>query len=202
MVLTFLVAAVQAPYSYRYLRGSHQRVGEWYQVLNAIGNGVGYLLILSVVLTFIYRATAQREGRRFVRTAVTVGAILLVVISFAIHHRAGAALGSWMAPWTRDIQFGSAILDLAAWGALVASRDRDSRLLLLTGGLGIMFAGEAVGAAIKSIAIPLKSLPLLYTGHIFGQMADVAFLYVWWQAFRAEGNSIDRNHANSVANGS
>jgi len=33
---------------------------------------------------------------------------------------------------------------------LVAMRDRESRLLLLTGGMGIMFAGEAVGAAVRA----------------------------------------------------
>src|SRR4051812_45705053 len=73
LVVTFLVATVQAPISFPFLRGSHQRVGNWYQTVNSIGDSIGYVLILCVVLTFIYRATAPVQARRLVRTLVTTG---------------------------------------------------------------------------------------------------------------------------------
>jgi len=154
--------------------------------LNTVGDSASYILILCVVVTFIIRATARTESRRVVRTAVISGATLLVLISALIHYRANAPLGAWAPYWTRDVHFGAAILDLAAWGMLVAMRDRESRLLLLTGGMGIMFAGEAVGAAVRSIAIPYKSIPIYYAGHILKVLTDAAFLYIWWQTFRNE----------------
>jgi hypothetical protein len=120
---------------------------------------------------------------------VVGGAILLVLISALVHYQADAPLGAWMSYWTRDVHFGAAILDLAAWGMLVATRNRDSRLLLLTGGMGIMFAGEAVGAALRSIAIPYKSIPIYYSGHILKVLTDATFLYIWWQTFRNEAKA-------------
>jgi hypothetical protein len=110
MVVTFLVAAVQAPVSFNFLRGNKGRVGDWYQTLNSVGNSITYVLILCVVLTFVFRATSRARTRRLVRTLVTAGAILLMLISFLIHYQATALLGVWMAPVTRDIHFGAAIL--------------------------------------------------------------------------------------------
>ena len=51
---------------------------------------------------------------------MTAGAISAADRLFSIHYRASAALGVWMTPWKRDIRFGAAVLDLAAWGMLVA----------------------------------------------------------------------------------
>jgi hypothetical protein len=84
---------------------------------------------------------------------------------------------------------------------LVASRDHDSRLLLLTGGMGIMFAGEAVAAALKSIAIPYRSVWIFYSGHILKVLTDAAFLFVWWQTFRNEANARERETGRAAANG-
>ena len=185
LVVTFLVAAVQAPISFAYRLGN-RLIGDWFQTLNSVAQSVTYSLILCVVLTFIFRATAHSETRRVARTAVLVGVSLLVLISFLVHYRANTAWGVWVTPLTRDLHFGAAILDLAAWGMLVASRRRDSRLLLLTGGMGIMFAGEAIGAALRSISIPYRSYPIFYSGHILKVLADATFLYIWWQTFRNE----------------
>jgi hypothetical protein len=99
----------------------------------------------------------------------------------------------WMTPWTRDLKFCGAILDLALWGLLVSSRDREPRLLLLTGGMGIMFAGEAIGSAIQNLSIPYESYALYYGGHLFQVLASALFLYVWWQAFRRDAGGSGSN---------
>jgi len=188
LTVSFLVNAVQMPIAYAYQRGIGT-VGVWYQHLNAIGQGTTYLLLLCVVLTFLYKLTAPVPTRRLLRTVTTVGGALFVVVSFLVHSRAALPLGMWLSYWIRNVYFGAAVLDLIAWGLLVASRDRDVRLLLLTGGLGIMFAGEAVAAAMRSIAIPIRSINLLYSGHILGVLTNAAFLYIWWQTFRSEALS-------------
>ena len=41
-----------------------------------------------------------------------------------------------MTPWTRDLNFGAAILDLGLWALLIGSRQKDRKLLLVTGALG------------------------------------------------------------------
>jgi hypothetical protein len=191
MVATFLLATVQAPMSFAFHRGSRE-VGDWYQKVNSVGNAGTYLMILAIVVSFVHRSTAKSPTRRLVRTAVSGGAVLLVLISFLVQYSPDALLGVWMSYWSRDVHFGAAILDLAVWGMLVASRERDPRLLLLTGGMGIMFAGEAVGAAVRSLAIPYKSYTILYTGHILRVLANAAFQYIWWQTFRSEAKARKR----------
>jgi hypothetical protein len=185
LTISFLVNAVQVPLAYTYQRGNRTN-GDWYQSLKSVADGATYLLLFCVVVTFLFKLSAPLPARRVIRTVTSTAGILLVVVSFLAHYRASVALGVWMSYWIRDVYFGAAVLDLVAWGMLVASRGRDARLLLLTGGLGIMFAGEAVAAALRSIAIPYRSVALFYSGHILGVLANAAFLYIWWQTFRGE----------------
>jgi hypothetical protein len=186
LTVTFLIAAVQAPISLMFQR-SKGATGPWYQWVNSVGEICASVLMMSVVLSFAHRATASLRTRRVARTVLFAGAVVLMIVSLLVHWRADRLLGEWMAPWTRDVHFGAALLDLAAWGLLVAARqNRDSGLLILTGGMGIMFAGEAAARALQSIAVQHKSIYLYYSGHLVKVLADCAFFYVWWQAFRGE----------------
>jgi hypothetical protein len=65
--------------------------------------------------------------------------------------------------------------------------------------MGIMFAGEAVAAALQSIAIPYKSVALFYSGHIVKVLTDATFLYIWWQTFRSEAKALERASAKAIA---
>jgi hypothetical protein len=94
----------------------------------------------------------------------------------------------WMAPWTRDITFCAAILDLALWAILIGSRSKDSRLLMLSGGMGIMFCGLAIGESLRTIAIHYRSHPIVLAGNALEQIGNIIFLYVWWQTFRREAS--------------
>ena len=94
-----------------------------------------------------------------------------------------------MTPWTRDLNFGSAVLDLGLWTLLIASREKDRRLLMLSGALGIQFAGEAIGGSIRNLAVAIygptaQARPLLMTGNVLIMVANLVCMYIWWQAFR------------------
>jgi hypothetical protein len=85
----------------------------------------------------------------------------------------------WMTLWTRDLNFTSAILDLALWAMLLGSRKRETRLLLLSGGLGIQFTGEAIGQSVR------EWLPWAFSpGDVIISAASLACLWIWWQALR------------------
>jgi len=93
--------------------------------------------------------------------------------------------GVWMALWIRDLNFfGSAVLDLALWALLLRSRSKDSRLLLVSGGLGIQFTGEAIGDSLRSMAVQHHSRPLSFTGSLITTLVDLLCVYIIWQAFR------------------
>lgn len=188
MTATVLFATVQMPMAIGFLR-SDRTVGPMLRKINMWGQICTYSLIFAVVLSLVFRATEQMPGRRTLRLVVIAVSLAMIGISLLVRYDGRASLGVWMTPWTRDLKFFAAIVDLVLWGLLISAKKRDSRLLMLTGGMGIMFAGEAIGAAIQSIAIPHKSLNGFYGGHFLGVLASVLFQYVWWQVFRKEARA-------------
>ena len=92
--------------------------------------------------------------------------------------------------WIRDLNFCAAVMDLALWAMLIANPRRDHQLLLLSGGLGILFTGRAIGGAILQMASQYRSSPISLLGAIVQTTAILCFLYVWWQALRVATNEI------------
>jgi len=189
LVATFLAAVAQMPAAWTSVV-SHQRVQtEWYRRLHYSIDGVIYVLVLVLVISLVYRASARLGSRHLLRFGLILAGLLFIGISFAIHYDSKVAYVYWMKPWTRDMNFCAAVLDLALWMLLLVSREKDHRLLLLTGGIGIMFAGEAIAEAIKSMAMHFGrkwARDVFLGGHVFGILADAVFLYIWWQAFRKD----------------
>jgi hypothetical protein len=200
LITSFLTAVLEMPISFAYLQKSgSQKLG--FEVLYWVDEGVREVLIFAVVINLIYRTTANLESRRIARLLLLAGSVLFVAISFLVHYDSTVFMGHWITPWTRDLKFCSAVLDLALWALLISSRKKDQTLLMLTGGMGIMFAGEAIGESIRSIAIPQSSHALVKVGSVVGLLADFAFLYIWWQALRRESRPQDGSRRLSYSGG-
>jgi hypothetical protein len=180
----FLTTAVEVPSSMGYHRGT-QWAAVAFPAIHWFNDVVTQVLVYAVVMSLIYQATSKLRSRRVVRVSLIAGAMLFVGISFLIHWNPALNTGSFMTPWTRDLNFCSAILDLALWALLIASREKDHRLLLLSGGLGIQFTGEAIGTSIVQLALRTRSHALSFSGGVVMVLADLLFLYIWWQALRA-----------------
>jgi hypothetical protein len=86
-------------------------------------------------------------------------------------------MGQWMTPWTRDLNSCAAILDLGLWAMLIRSREKDYRLLMVSGALGIQFAAGAMGQALREMS--RSTVPGLLI-----MFANFTCTYIWWQAFR------------------
>lgn len=143
------------------------------------------LLIFALVIGLIDSATTAGRRRRLVRAGLIAGALLFAGASLFIHYIPPPVKpGYWMTPWTRDLSVCTTVLDLALWTMLIASRQGDRRLLLISGALGMQFTGEAIGAAIRNLSVPKMVEALSITGSVVTMLADMACLYVWWQAFR------------------
>ena len=183
MVGDFLTTVVDVPSAMGYDRGMQWAAFAFPAIywFNAVAMQV---LVYAVVMSLIYQATSRLGSRRIVRVSLIAGAMLFAGISFLIHWNPALNPGSFMTPWTRDLSFSSAILDLALWTLLIASREKDHRLLLLSGGLGIQFTGEAIGASIVQLALRTRSRALSLSGGVVMVLADLMFLYIWWQALR------------------
>jgi len=144
------------------------------------------VLIFAVVIGLIDSAASGASRRRMIRIGLAAGAILFGGVSLYIEYLPPPAkFGYWMTPWTRDLNFCATVLDLGLWMLLIASRKADRRLHLVSGALGMQFTGEAIGEAIRDLSIPKMVHALSLTGSVVAMVADLACLYIWWQAFRA-----------------
>ena len=179
----FLTTGVEIPSALGYHRGM-QWAAFVFPAVHWFNAVVMQVLVYLVVMSLIYLATSQLRSRRIVRASLIVGAILFAGASFLIHRNPALNMGSFMTPWTRDLSFCSTILDLALWALLIASREKDHRLLLLSGGLGIQFTGVAIGTSIVQLALRTHSRAMSFSGGVVMMLADLLFLYIWWQALR------------------
>jgi hypothetical protein len=187
IVITLLIGVIQAPTALAYHRSFRQ--GEWLVFVRSAGEVAAYALLLLVVFSLIYQATARFGARRLMRAILTAVPLLVIFASFLVHYDGQLRLGIWVTPWIRDLKFCAAILDMALWTLLLLTRNRDPRLLLLTGGMGVMFAGNAIGESVQHLANRNGSNTLFLVGSSLSVVADLAFLYIWWRSFR-EGKRV------------
>ncbi len=145
---------------------------------------IAQVLIYAVVLSLIYRATVRFRSRRLLLVGLISGALLFAGGTFLFHYVPGPKVGIWMTPWTQEMNVCTAVLDLALWGLLIASREKDHRLLLLSGALGVQFTGEAIGYSLLKLAgIFHQSHPIALLGSTLVVAADIVRSYIWWRVF-------------------
>lgn len=177
-VVSFLTAVVELAARVGYASGA--QLAHSYAEYYWVNDGIRQTLLFAVVISFLYRATREIQARALVCTALITGAVLIVGVSFLIHHDPQGHVSRWMTLWTRDLDFSSAILDLALWVILLNSRKYDTEVLTLTGALGIRFTGEAIGHALRN-----QFPGILLAADTIVVFANLTCFYIWWQVFRA-----------------
>jgi hypothetical protein len=176
-VVLFAASAVEVPAYVAHFAGVRRaRTRAFYYWIN---EGVLQVLIFVAVISLVYHATAALQNRTAIRRALVAGAVLFAPLSIALHYDSSAVTGQWMTLVSRDLNLCTALLDLALWMILLAFRPGDQRLLLLSGGLGVQFAGEAIGHSLRQL-----SRVTVLLGSVFVVVANLACLYVWWHTFR------------------
>jgi hypothetical protein len=143
-------------------------------------------LIFVMVISLVYTATANMRPRRILLFGIIGGTLAFAAITFFIHvdPQPGVPIGKWMTPWTRDLSFGAAILDLGLWATLIANRQRNYRLLMVSGALGVQFTGEAIAQALRDLSPFLRDNVATY----LVPLPNLICLYIWWQAFRTRAD--------------
>jgi uncharacterized membrane protein len=118
--------------------------------------------------------------------ALILGACLVAGGALLAHYDRSHQPGLWLTPWFRDLYFACAVMDIVLWTLLLATRDKDRQLLLLSGGLGVEFAGSAIGESLRQMAIRSRSHPLSLTGAVVMLAAGAFRYYAWWRALRRQ----------------
>lgn len=93
------------------------------------------------------------------------------------------AWGRWFNSTSQMLNFGAALMNLALWSALLASRKRrDPQLLKVSIGVGVAVAGQAIGFGIRRF-IPDQST-LREFPDLFMSLTHVLSVFIWCWAFR------------------
>src|SRR5438874_961900 len=142
------------------------------------------ILVILVVMSLIYQATEKSASRRIIRGTMIAAIFAVAGASFLLVYNSDLSVGVWLTPWLRNMNFTAAVLDLGLWALLIAQRQRDNQVLMLSGGLGIQFTGESIGASVQQFALQSRSHAISVTGSAISTVASVVFLYFWWQALR------------------
>lgn len=183
VIVDFLTTVMEIPaqidYSHGIARATTALSPLWW-----MDEVIEQVLVYVVVISFIYAASRHLRSRHLLPVALIAGASLIAAISFYSHYSPDLPRGMWMTPWTRDLNFCSVVLDLGLWALLIGTRRREHTLLLLSGGLGIKFTGESIGESIRQLASRTRSRPISLTGNSISLLANLFFLFVWWQALR------------------
>ena len=145
-----------------------------------------YAVVISLLLH------AMPDGRRrdaLVRLLVVI-AILFWIGSLVVYQEPD--LNRWMVKVVRNLSFCSAVATLVLWFVLIASEKRDTRLLLITGGLGLQMTGEAIGQSLREIS---KCTSLF--GGLLMVFAHFLCLFIWWRAFQPKAQPAEISSATS-----
>lgn len=125
------------------------------------------VLLFLVMIVLTYKATPDGPNRKKVArvlTGIGVAALVLPVLLFHPTFTPWPTL-QWFNSTAEVLNFGAALMNLALWGALIASRQRDPQLLKVSAGLGVVVTAGAISYGLRHL-IPLggilRPLPNLF----------------------------------------
>jgi hypothetical protein len=174
----FLTTVAEIPFSLHLIT---PKPNSAFSDLYWIDDPIMQVLVFLLVISLVYRATYQWKPRRTLLLGLVAGTLLFWGVSFLLHFNASTETGKWMTGWMRDMNFCAVILDLGLWGLLIGAREKEYKLLMVTGALGIQFTGNAIGEALRQLSHSI--LMGKFTAY-FIVFANLACSYIWWRAFR------------------
>jgi hypothetical protein len=177
VVASFLAVVIEVAASLDLMRWT-KYTNKYYWINEAVLQFLIFLLVLSL----IYRAMEGNPQRASLLRLLVLGACAVAGLSLVFQWN--DRLNIWMTEVSRNLSFAAVVLNMILWLALIRRRLPDSRLLMITGGLGIQMAGEAIGHSLRQLAIPSRSMALLVTGNSILSASHLIALFIWWQTLR------------------
>ena len=106
--------------------------------------------------------------------------VFVLLVPFVMFQRP-LFLMRWMDHTSQLLNFGAAIMNLFLWTALIGSRQRDPRLLMVSAGLGVAVTGAAIAYGFR--ALIGKAGPL-WLPDVFLSVTHLICVFLWCWAFR------------------
>ena len=190
-VVDLLTTILEIQPAMAYSSGTPEAKKQWARMF-WFNERIMQVLVFLLVISLVYSATKHLRPRRTLLTGIICGTVLVAAISFWAHYDPNLPGGRYryMTPWTRDLNFCAAILDLGLWALLIGSRQKDYKLLLVTGALGIQFTGGAIGQSLRHM-----SPAIVAAASDFMMITNLARIYIWWRAFRGQPKTLPAGNA-------
>ena len=148
------------------------------------------ILVFTLVISLTSSALKNSTGNKSVGVSLYVAAIIVMALSILMAYSTKSVLSAWMTEASRNLSFASAILNLLLWSVLLSQRNKDSQLLLLSGGFGIQTTGKAMGHSIRRLGF-------WDAGNVFIVLTYIFSLAIIWYALRKKAVALRRRSRTS-----
>jgi len=152
----------------------------WYQEYYYLNNTVRHLAGFAALVSLVFRASNSGERHRNV-LKISLASLLVISASALLAH--GTWPNEYMNEASRNLSFATVLLNVALWLTLAKNRTRDTQLFLVSGGLGLNMAGEAVAQSLLRLSVGGPAI-FEHAGNIVGVSSHILCLLIWWKAFR------------------
>ena len=153
-----------------------------------INEAILQFLIFLLVLSLIHRAMEASPQRVAVMRLLVLGALAFAIISLALNWN--ASLNRLMTQMSRNMSFAAVLLNLVLWLMLIRPRLPDTRVIMISGGLGLQMAGEAIAHSLRQLSRHAEVL-----GNLTLLTSYLLCLVVWWQTLRRPARAAARTGA-------
>jgi hypothetical protein len=149
-----------------------------------ITDAVLQFLVFCIVISLIHQSLEHSPQRARVGRWLIAGALIVTGASLWLHR--ADTLSGWMTLVSRDLNFTAVLLNIVLWFTLISSPKRNTRLLMVSGALGIQFAGTAIGHSLRQFGQAVVPF-----GNVILVLSNLVCLYIWWQTFRLASAAVN-----------
>ena len=138
------------------------------------------LLLFLMVILLPFQAAEGSVLRGAVGKMLFAVALIAIALPFAVGSRPYFT-ARWFIFTSQILNFGGALMNLGLWTALIGSKRRDPRLLLVSTGLGVTVTGQAIHYGILLLT---KSPMIRDASDVINAIMYLVGVAIWCWAFR------------------
>jgi hypothetical protein len=147
---------------------------------------IRWLFQLIVIFWLLFHALKPLKGITYYLTVVS-GASAAVLLSAVLQESNGSTLSAWFTQFLRNVSVIAMILNVVLWGLLLTNRPAPRGLMLLSAGVGVQMAGDAIGHSVRLFTLYFgKNLLIAGTGNVIFVLSHLLCLGIWVYAVRSQ----------------
>lgn len=138
------------------------------------------LFLLVIVLT--YRALEGKPQRAAIGKVLAGVVVVAALAPFVVFYNRPLFKTSWFNGTSQFLNFGAALMNLALWTAMLSNKRRDTQLLRVSAGLGVLVTGAALAYGLRQFTMGGGNARGL--ANLVKTVTYVTSMLIWCWAFR------------------